>query len=138
MGLVRFGISLEKELSKRFDRLSRLRRYPNRSEAIRNLIRGELVKDEWSSLKGEVTAVISLVYDHHKRELVDNLINIQHNCQGMIIASQHIHLDHDNCLEVIIVKGRAYAASSLAARLRSAKGVKHGELVMTTTGKGIG
>lgn len=137
MGLMRFGVSLEKELLSRFDSLSRARKYPNRSEAIRDLIRDALVRDEWSSLKGEVTAVISLVYDHHKRELVGNLINIQHDHQGMVVASQHIHLDHDNCLEVVIVKGRAEAARSLAARLRSAKGVKHGELVMTTTGKGI-
>lgn len=137
MSLMRFGVSLEKELSKKFDRLCSGKKYQNRSEAIRDLIRDALVKDEWSRKKGDVTGVISLVYDHHKRELVDQLISIQHEHQNAIIASQHIHLDHDNCLEVIIVKGSTRNVSDLAARLRATKGVKHGELVMTTTGKDI-
>lgn len=137
MGLVRFGVSLEKDLLKKFDNLCSERKYSNRSEAIRDLIRNELVKEEWSKAKGEVSGVISLVYDHHKRELVDHLIDIQHNHQHMIIASQHIHLDHDNCLEVVIIKGRADEIKNLSSRLRSVKGVKHGELVMTTIGKGI-
>jgi len=137
MGLIRFGVSLEKELSGKFDKLCRGRKYANRSEAIRDLIRDELVKDEWSKQKGEVSGVITLVYDHHKRELVDHLISVQHDHQSTIIASQHVHLDHDNCLEVIILKGNAKDVSDLAARLRSTKGVKHGELVMTTTGKEI-
>lgn len=135
MALIRFGISLEKELLTKFDGLSTGRNYHNRSEAIRDLIRDSLVKDEWAKSSGDVTAVISLVYDHHKRELIDNLTDIQHNHQSMIIASQHIHLDHDNCLEVIIVRGRSDAIGRLASKLRGAKGVKHGELVATTTGK---
>ena len=93
------------------------------------------MKEDWKKSKGEVTGVITLVYDHHRRELVDGLINIQHDHQGMIVASQHVHLDHDNCLEVIIVRGAAAAIVKLASHLRSAKGVKHGELVMTTSGK---
>lgn len=137
MGLVRFGVSLEKELLKKFDQLCNEHKYSNRSEAIRDLIRDELVKEEWSKTKSEVSGVISLVYDHHKRELIDHLINIQHDHQKMIIASQHIHLDHDNCLEVVVIKGRADEIKNLASRLRSVKGVKHGELVMTTIGKGI-
>lgn len=137
MGLVRFGVSLEKELLKKFDNMCAARKYGNRSEAIRDLIRDELVKDEWSHAKGEVGGVITLVYDHHKRELVDHLIGIQHDHQHIIIASQHIHLDHDNCLEVIAIKGKAELIKDLAFRLRSVKGVKHGELVMTTVGKGI-
>lgn len=136
MKLVRFGVSLEKDLLSKFDGLCRETNYENRSEAIRDLIRDKLVKDEWSKLTGEVTGVISLVYDHHKRELVDSLIRIQHDHRStIIIASQHIHLNHDNCLEVIVVRGRAKAVSDLASRLRSSKGVKHGDLVMTTTGK---
>lgn len=137
MGLVRFGVSLESDLLKKFDSLCGDRKYSNRSEAIRDLIRDELVKEEWSKTKGEVSGVISLVYDHHKRELIDHLINIQHDHQAMIIASQHVHLDHDNCLEVIVVKGNARDAKDLANRLRSVKGVKHGEFVMNTIGKGI-
>lgn len=137
MGLVRFGVSLDKKLLSEFDRICRENKYRNRSEAIRDLIRDRLVREEWTGLKGDVSAVVTLVYDHHKRELVDNLINIQHDHQGLIISSQHIHLDHDNCLEVIIVKGPAKQAGELAAKLRAEKGVKHGELVMTTTGKAV-
>lgn len=138
MGLVRFGISLENNLLKKFDDLCGEKKYSNRSEAIRDLIRNELVKDEWSNAKGEVTGVISLVYDHEKRELVDKLIDIQHGHGSVIIvASQHVHLNHDNCLEVIIVKGNAKDAKNLAGKLRSVKGVKHGELMMATIGKNI-
>jgi len=135
--LVRFGVSLEGELSKKFDTLINKRGYTNRSEAIRDLIRDEFVKEEWTRTKLEVSGVISLVYDHHKRELIDHLINIQHDHQSIIIASQHIHLDHDNCLEVVVIKGKADQIKSLASKLRSVKGVKHGELVMTTIGKDI-
>ena len=137
MGLVRFGVSLDKDLLTDFDNLCAQNKYQNRSEAIRDLIRDRLVREEWAAPKGEVTGVITLVYDHHKRELVDSLINIQHDEQDTIIASQHTHLDHDNCLEVIIVKGQAPEAKKLAARLRSEKGVKHGEFIMTTTGRRI-
>lgn len=137
MGLVRFGVSLENDLLKKFDHLCGERKYSTRSEAIRDLIRNEFVKEEWSKSKGVVSGVISLVYDHHKRELVDHLINIQHDHQKMIIASQHIHLDHDNCLEVVAIKGKADEIKGLASRLRSVKGVKHGELVMTTIGKNM-
>jgi len=137
--LVRFGVSLEEGLLVKFDKHCRANNYEDRSEAIRDLIRDRLVKDEWADTKGEVTGVISLVYDHHKRELVDNLIRIQHDHGGaIIIASQHIHLSHDNCLEVIVVRGKVKELSGLAFRLRSTKGVKHGELVMSTTGSGIG
>lgn len=137
MAIIRFGVSLDKDLLGKFDKLCGERKYANRSEAIRDLIRNELVKEEWSKGRGQVSGVISIVYDHHKRELVDHLINIQHDHQSLIIASQHIHLDHDNCLEVIIIKGAPPAIKSLASRLRSVKGVKHGELVMTTVGKDI-
>lgn len=137
MGLARFGVSLDRELLSAFDRLCRENRYNNRSEALRDLIRDMLVGEEWKKAKAEVAGVIILVYDHHKRELVDTLINIQHAHQGMIISSQHIHMDHSNCLEVIIVKGPAKKMRDLAARLRSTKGVKHGEFMMTTTGKRI-
>lgn len=135
--LVRFGISLEGELSKKFDNLISKRGYTNRSEAIRDLIRDELVKEEWTRTKFDVSGVISLVYDHHKRELVDHLINIQHDHQSIIVASQHIHLDHDNCLEVVVIKGKADQIKNLASKLRSVKGVKHGELAMTTIGRDI-
>jgi len=135
MSLVRFGVSLEKDLLKRFDMHCRQNAYSNRSEAIRDMIREIIVEEEWTGSNAAVTGVISLVYDHHKRELVDKLLNIQHDHQRIIVASQHIHLDHDNCLEVIVVKGSSKDVQGLAAELRATKGVKHGELVRTTTGK---
>ena len=134
--VVRFGVSLEKELLRRFDFLIREKRYLNRSEAIRDLIRENLVKTEW--IKGEkVAGVITLVYDHHKRELVNTLTDIQHHYHSLIISTQHIHLDEDNCLEVVVVKGKPKAAESLANRLKATKGVKHSSLIMTTIGKHV-
>lgn len=135
-GLIRFGISLEKELLRNFDRLIGNKLYSNRSEAIRDLIRDSLVKDEWKKGK-EVAGAISLVYDHHKRELMNVIVDIQHEYQDMIVSSQHAHLDHHNCLEVIIVKGKSDKARMLSDRLRSVKGVKHGSLTLTTLGKDL-
>ena len=132
--LVRFGISLEKELLDRFDKLIHLQGYSNRSEAIRDLIRESLVKKEWA--KGEeVAGTITLVYDHHQRELINKLTDIQHDFHQIILSSQHIHLDHDNCLEVVIAKGNPEKIENLAHKLKSTRGVKYGELIMATTGK---
>lgn len=134
--LVRFGVSLEKELLKRFDEHIKEKKYTNRSEAIRDMIRDELVKKEW--LEGrEVTGSITLVYNHHKRELTNFLIDIQHNHHDIILSTQHIHLDHDNCLEIIVIKGKPKEIEGLYGKLKSAKGVKHGGFAMATTGKGI-
>ena len=134
--IVRFGVSLEKELLRRFDFLLGEKKYPNRSEAIRDLIRENLVKSEWT--KGEkVAGVITLVYDHHKRELVNTLTDVQHHYHSLIISTQHIHLDEDNCLEVVVVKGKPKAAEGLANRLKATKEVKHSSLMMTTIGKQI-
>jgi len=134
--LVRFGVSLEKDLLIKFDNLAKERNYACRSEALRDLIRQELVQKEW--LTGEeVAGVITLIYDHHKRELVNKLMDIQHDFGGMIISSQHIHLDHNNCLEIIALLGFPKEAQKLADNLRSVKGVKHATLSMSTTGKGI-
>jgi len=133
----RFGVSLEKELSEKFEALMVRKGYKNRSEAIRDLIRGDLVKKEWARGR-EVAGVVTLVYDHHKRELVSHLTDIQHEFHHLIISTQHIHLDHDNCLEVIITKGKPDKVQALAERLRSTKGVKYGLLNMATTGKGLG
>ncbi len=133
---MRFGVSLEKELLKRFDLDIREKKYPNRSEAIRDLIREDLVKAEWQENK-EIVGAITLIYDHHKRELVNKLMDIQHDFGGIIISSQHIHLDHNNCLEIIAVKGSSKDAQKLADSLKSVKGVKHGTLSLSTTGKDI-
>ena len=136
MGLVRFGVSIEKDLLYKFDNLCRKNNYANRSEAFRNLIRKELVGQEWR-LGDEVVGAVTLVYDHHKKELVNKLTDIQHNFQGLIISTQHIHLDHDNCLEIIAARGEAGKIKNMADTLRSVKGVKHGTLSMSSTGKHI-
>ena len=132
--IVRFGVSLEKELLEKFDILIKEKKYPNRSEAIRDLIRENLVKREWIEGK-EVAGAITLVFDHHKRELVNILTDIQHDFHTLIISSQHIHLDHDNCLEIIVVRGKPTEVRELADKLRAAKGVKYGSLSIATTGK---
>ncbi len=132
----RFGISLDKALLDKFDQLIRERNYANRSEAFRDLIRQELVRKEWQQGK-EIAGAINLIYNHHKRELVNKLMDIQHNYQKLIISTQHIHLDHSNCLEIIAVKGAPKEAQKLADTLKSVRGVKHGTLSMSSTGKAI-
>ena len=134
--LIRFGVSLEEKLLKRFDRLILEEDYPNRSEAFRDLIREKLVKKEWIGNQ-EVAGAISLVYDHHKRDLLNSLADVQHDFHQLIISTQHIHLDHDNCLEIIVVKGNPRAIERLANKMKSTKGIKHGALSMTTIGKGL-
>lgn len=134
--LSRFGVSLEKKLLGAFDRLIRKKNYSNRSEAFRDLIRQELVKEEWRG-RGEVVGAITLVYDHRRRELVTKLTDIQHDFQGTIISSQHIHQHYNNCLEIIVARGMARKIVDLASTLKSVKGVKHGALSMSSTGKDI-
>ena len=133
----RFGISIEESLLEKFDKYITGNNYSNRSEAIRDLIRKELVDDEWSDSMQEVAGAIVIVYDHHKREVVDKLLDIQHDYHEFIISSQHIHLDHNNCLEIIVVKGRLASINELAAKLKSIKGVKHSSLTRSTLGKNI-
>jgi len=132
--IIRFGVSLEKELLEKFDKLIKGKKYSNRSEAIRDLIREDLVKREWIEGK-KVAGAITLVFDHHKRELMNTLTDIQHDFHTLIISSQHIHLDHDNCLEIIVVRGKPKEVRELADKLRATKGVKYGSLSIATTGK---
>jgi CopG family nickel-responsive transcriptional regulator len=132
--IIRFGVSLEKKLLEKFDRLIKEKKYPNRSEAIRDLIRENLVKREWIEGK-EVAGTITLVFDHHKKELMNTLTDIQHDFHTLIISSQHIHLDHDNCLEIIVVRGKPTEVRELTDKLRATKGVKYGALSIATTGK---
>ena len=134
--LVRFGVSLEGRLLEKFDRLLRKHGYITRSEALRDLIRQELVKKEWEEDQ-EVAGAITFIYDHHRRGLSGRLTDLQHEHQGIIISTQHIHLDHHNCLEIVAVKGRASEVQRLAHVLRSVKGVRHGTLSMSSTGKSI-
>ncbi len=135
MSLIRFGISLETTLLERFDSLIRKKGYSSRSEALRDLIRGSLVKEEWESSAEETVGTITIVYSHDIRELPDTLADLQHHYHHSIISSMHIHIDSHNCLEVIIVKGKAKDIKAIADRLIGTKGVKHGKLTVTTTGK---
>ena len=132
----RFGVSLDSELLRDFDRLIARKGYRNRSEAIRDLIRESLVQEEWRG-EGPVVGVVTIVYSHEKREIVDALTDLQHLYYENIVSSMHVHLDEENCLEVIIVRGRAGDVRTLADRLISTKGIKHGRLITTTTGKGL-
>ena len=134
--LVRFGVSLEKSLLDRFDDLIRAKQYTNRSEALRDLIRQELVQREWQGGK-DVAGAITLIYDHHKRDIMSRVTDTQHEFQKVIISTQHIHLDHHNCLEIVAARGRAEEVLKLADALRSIKGVRHATLSMSSTGREI-
>ncbi len=131
--IIRFGISLEKALLANFDNLIKRRKYTNRSEAIRDLIRQELLKKELEEDR-EVAGAITFIYDHHQRDLLNKIIDVQHDHQDIIQSSQHIHLDHHNCLEIVAVKGKYGKVSKLADTLKALKGVKHGSLSMSGTG----
>jgi len=135
-GLIRFGVSVQESLLKKFDKLIKERNYGNRSEAIRDLIRESFVEEEWILAK-DIAGGISMVYDHHQRHLVNKLIDTQHKFHNLIISFQHIHLDHRNCLEFIVVKGKAVEVKKLYNILKSTKGVKHVGLMKSTVGKGI-
>lgn len=137
MALVRFGISLEDSLLERFDGLIEKKGYPSRSEAIRDLIRDALVMEDWKADTSDAVGTITIVYNHEKRELADVLTDLQHKHYSTVISSMHIHLDEHNCLEVIVVKGKAKDIRSIADRIIATKGVKHGKLLLTTTGKGL-
>lgn len=132
--LARFSISIEQDLLTRYLRLAKKRGWTNRSEAVRHLMRDALVQEEWSG-DDEIVGTITIVYDHHKRELVDQLTSVQHDHHEAVLAATHIHLDHDNCLEMIAVKGRASRVQKIADALMGARGVKHGKMSFTTTGR---
>ena len=134
--LVRFGVSLDRHLLDDFDRLIAGKNYTTRSEALRDLIRDNLVGQEWDENKDTV-GTITLVYDHHVRDLTEKLTDIQHDYQRLILSAMHVHLDHAHCLEVLAVRGKGREIRKIADRLIATKGVKHGKLTMTTTGKGL-
>ncbi len=134
---VRFGISLDGELLNNFDKLIEGKGYDNRSEAIRDLIRNSLVEDQWHDKHEETVGTVTLVYDHHTRELADKLTEHQHSHHKAIISSMHVHLDAHHCLEVVVLKGKSQEIKRLADELISTKGIKHGKLVTTTTGKSL-
>jgi CopG family nickel-responsive transcriptional regulator len=134
--LVRTGVSLEEDLLLKFDQAIAKKGYSNRSEAIRDLIRDHLVTEEIDKNK-VVVGTLTVVYDHHRPNLTEKLVEAQHGAGGKVMAATHVHLDHHNCLEVIIMKGRGGELRELADRILSLRGVKHGELVVTSTGKDL-
>jgi len=133
-GLIRTGLSLERELLERFDQTIDRQGYGNRSEAIRDLIRHHLVEEEADENK-VIVGTLTMVYDHHRPGLSEKLIDAQHHASAKVLAATHVHLDHSNCLEVIIMKGRSGEVQRLGEQLLSLRGVKHGRLVVTSTGK---
>jgi len=134
MKIIRFGVSMEEKLLTAFDVFIEKEGYKNRSEAIRDIIRKQFVEEEWE--KGSTVAgSIMLVYDHHKRELVQTITDTQHNFHECIISTQHVHMDHHNCLEIIVVKGRADMIRKIYNSLKSLKGVKYASLSKATTGQ---
>ncbi len=136
--LVRFGVSINKGLLVQFDKIIGEKGYSNRSEAIRDLIRNQMVELAWEKDEEEVAGTVTLIYDHHVRGLSELLLEVQHSFHDLILSTMHLHLDHHNCLEVLAVKGAAREVRRIAERLISAKGVKHGRLSITTTGKNLG
>ncbi|KAF0220449.1 MAG: CopG family transcriptional regulator nickel-responsive [Geobacteraceae bacterium] len=133
--IVRFGISIDHKLLESFDRLIEQKGYMNRSEAIRDLLRSALVEEKWQAGDEETVGTVTLVYNHHVRDLSDKLTEQQHSHHNEIISALHIHLDAHNCLEVLVVRGKARDVKKIADELIGVKGVKHGKLVMTTTGE---
>lgn len=131
----RYTISMDERLLKKFDSHIARKGYANRSEAIRDLIRDSLVAEEWGKASEKVAATVTLVYNHHASDLSDRLTQIQHHHGGLVVASTHVHLDNDNCLEVVILRGKNRAVRSLSEQLIALKGIKHGKVVLTTEGK---
>jgi CopG family nickel-responsive transcriptional regulator len=137
MTTTRFGVSIEDVLLRRFDGLLAAKGYRNRSEAIRDLIRDLLVSEEWEAGTEETAGTITIVYSHDTKELTETLTDLQHRHHAAIVSTMHIHLDNHNCLEVLIVRGRGKEIKEIADRLIGTKGVIHGKLTLTTTGKNI-
>ena len=133
--LERFSISMSSELLRKFDAHSRQKGYANRSEAVRDLVRNALVEERWTRSDVKVAATVTLVYDHHTRELAERLAEVQHHHGALVVATTHVHLDNDNCLEVVILRGRAGKVRHLAEHLIAQKGVKHGRATYTTEGR---
>lgn len=135
--LSRIGVAIDSDLLDKFDKLISQRGYTNRSEAFRDLIRAELVEDTWAKPDSMVVGTVTLVYDHHVRMLNEKLTEIQHEAFHSVLSTLHVHLDHDNCLEVLVLRGKASKVRALADTLIATKGVKHGRLIVTTTGEGL-
>jgi CopG family nickel-responsive transcriptional regulator len=133
----RYTVSMDERLLEEFDRLIAAKGYANRSEAIRDLIRNALVEEQWAADATKVAATVTLVYDHHAHTVADRLGHLQHHHTDIVVSSTHVHLDNDNCLEVIILRGKPRPVRGLAEELMALKGVKHGKATFTTEGKNL-
>ena len=129
--LMRFGVSMDEQVLKALDEIVEQRHYANRSEAIRDLVRGEQVREDWEKGRGPVVGTLTLVYDHHVSEVNERLVNLQHDHEQMVHSTMHVHLSHRMCLEVIVLRGKPREIRDLADRLIAARGVKHGRLTAT-------
>jgi CopG family transcriptional regulator, nickel-responsive regulator len=136
-GAVRFSISIPGSLAKQLDRMVSQKGYDNRSLAVADMIRAHLVEHQQHFGDKEIAGTITLLYDHHKQRVQAALTDIQHDHHQVIIATLHVHLDHENCLEILAVRGKAAVIKHIADELIAAKGVKHGKLTVTSTGKGL-
>lgn len=132
--MVRFGVSINKDLLKKYDEIIG-DSYKNRSEAIRDLIRNKLIEKEWDDVEEKVVGSLTLLYNHHKKGLTEKMLAIQHDFHHLFNSNLHVHLGHDFCLEVIVVEGKVKEVQSISNKLISLKGVKHGELTITTRGE---
>ncbi len=133
----RFTVSLPPSLLGQLDDMARDKGYDNRSLAVADMIRAQLVEHREKFGDAEIAGTITLVYDHHKKHVQETLTAIQHDHHDLILSTVHVHLDHHNCLEVLLVKGKAASVKKIAESLVATKGVKHGKLTVTTTGKDI-
>jgi CopG family nickel-responsive transcriptional regulator len=136
-GVVRFSVSVPKELAKQLDRMAREKGYVNRSLAVADMVRAHLVEHRQNLGDQEIAGTITLVYDHQKQHVQAALTDIQHDHHEVIVSTLHVHLDHHNCLEVLVVRGKAGVIKRIADELIAAKGVKHGKLTVTTSGKDL-
>ena len=129
--IVRFGVSIEPGLLSKFDKMIKKEGYPNRSEAIRDLIRKNLITEESKDPDTKAIGTLTMIYDHHTGTLTNRLLDLQHDHHSEILSTTHIHIDHHNCLEVLVLKGKTGRIQTLADNIKALKGIKHGELVIT-------
>ena len=134
----RFSISMSASLVRQLDQMVKSKGYVNRSQAVADMVSAHLVEHQGEDGNREIAGTITLVYDHHKRNVQGQLTDIQHDHQAVIISTLHVHLDHHNCMEVLAVRGKAATVRLVADQLIAARGVKHGKLTVTTTGEDIG
>ncbi|HNQ88503.1 MAG TPA: nickel-responsive transcriptional regulator NikR [Verrucomicrobiota bacterium] len=136
-GVARFSISLPSELAGQLEQMTRDKGYDNRSLAVADMIRAHLIEHRQQFGDKEIAGTITLLYDHHKQHVQAALTDTQHDHHEVIIATLHVHLDHDNCLEILAVRGKAAIIKRIADELIAARGVKHGKLTVTSTGKDL-